>query len=157
MRAVRIGWIALALVGCSSPADKPPSAADSAATAMADAQPAAVSLADFAGTWSVRSTLVDDASKGVTYDLKATADTSGWSITFPGGDPIPLRMVAVEGDSIVTEAGPFESLIRKGVQVQSRTVMRMEDGKLKGTTTAHYQVSTADSVTRLSIEATRAP
>jgi hypothetical protein len=165
MRAVRSCCVAVLVLGCGKAADRPADAtgeAPAATTAApADAAPAegaaTLSLADLAGTWKVHSVVEGNDKVTLDYDLVATGDRSGWTINRAGRDPIPVRVVAVEGDSIVTEAGPFESLIRKGVQVQSRTVMRMEDGKLKGTTTAHYQVSTADSVTRLSIEATRAP
>jgi hypothetical protein len=149
-----MGWIALALVGCSRPADRPPETADAEATAMADA-PAAIALADIAGTWSVRSTLRDDPSKGVTYDLKATEDRSGWSITFPGRDPIPLRVVAVEGDSIVTEAGPFASEMRKGVQAHSRVVTRLEGDKMVGSVFVRYETSGPDTVATLELEGTR--
>ena len=69
-----------------------------------------------------------------------------------------MRVVAVEGDSIVWEAGPFESVIRKGVQVRvSRVVGRIRDGKLVGRTTARYDVAGADSVAHLTLEGTRAP
>jgi hypothetical protein len=156
MRAVRMGWIALALVGCTKPADKP-AVADAEVTGTADAAPAAVSLGDFAGTWSVRSTLRDDASKSVTYDLTATADSSGWSITFPGRDPIPLRVVAVEGDSIVTEAGPFESQMRKGQQAHSRVVTRLQGDKMVGTVIVWYEVWGPDSSASLDLEGTRKP
>lgn len=156
MRAVRMGWIALALVGCSKPADKPAETADAEATAMADA-PAAISLGDIAGTWSVRSTVRGNESQAVTYDLTATADRSGWSITFPGREPIPTRVVAVEGDSIVTESGPFESALRKGVQVNARVVTRLKGDKLVGSTVARYEVSGPDTVTYLDFEGTRKP
>jgi hypothetical protein len=36
------------------------------------------------------------------------------------------------GDSIITEMGPFESLLQKGVQVTTNSVMRLQDGKLWG-------------------------
>lgn len=155
MRAVRMGWIALTLVGCSRPADKPAETADAEATATADAAPAAISLADVAGTWSVRSSLLDDPGKSVTYELTATADSSGWSITFPGGDPIPLRMVAVEGDSIVTEAGPFASQMRKGQQAHSRVVTRLQGDRMVGTVDVRYEASGSDSTASLDLEGTR--
>ena len=166
MRAVRSCCVTLMVLGCGKAADRPAEAtgeAPAAATASpadaapAEAAPATLSLADLAGTWKVHSVVEGNDKVTLDYDLVATGERSGWTINRSGRDPIPVRVVAVDADSLVTEAGPFESLIRKGVQVQSRTVMRMEDGKLKGTTTAHYKVSTADSVTRLSIEATRAP
>jgi hypothetical protein len=161
MRTVTRCCAAALVLGCGRAGDKP---ADTTMdqTPAAEAAPAAapaatISLADLAGTWKVHSTVEGNDKVMLDYDLVATADRSGWSIKAPKRKPIPVRVVAVDGDSIVTEAGPFESLIRKGVQVSSRTVMRMQDGKLKGSTIAHYQVSTADSVARLNIEATRAP
>lgn len=154
MRAVMSCWIALLLVGCGTSADKPADTAVGEAPAMEEA-PATVSLADVAGTWNVRSK-VEGSDRELTYDMVATADRSGWSIKFPDRDPIPVRVVAVEGDSIVTEAGPFESALRKGVQVSSRVVARLEGGKLVGRTTARYDVTGPDTVTHLTWEATRA-
>ena len=161
MRVLKSCGVVLLVLGCGKAADKPADTTMGEAPA-ADAAPAAapaptISLADLAGTWKVHSTMEGNDKVMLDYDLVTTADRSGWSIKAPKREPIPVRVVAVDGDSIVTEAGPFESLIRKGVQVSSRTVMRMQDGKLKGSTTAHYQVSTADSVAQLNIEATRAP
>ena len=149
-------WIALVLVGCSKPADKPADTTVGEAPAT-EAAPATISLADVAGTWNVKSNVEGDESKVVTYDMVATADRSGWSINFPKREPVPVRIVAVEGDSIVSEAGPFESVLRKGVQVNTRVVSRLQDGKLVGTTVARYQVTGPDTVARLQFEGTRAP
>lgn len=154
MRAVTSCWVALVLVGCGRPADKPADATVGEAPAMEEA-PATASLADMAGTWNIRSK-VEGSDKEITYDLIATGDESGWSIKFPDREPIPVRVVAVEGDSIVYEAGPFESVLRKGVQVNSRVVSRLKDGKLVGRTTARYEVTGPDTVTHLTIEGTRA-
>ena len=156
MRAVRNCWITLLVVGCSKPADKPADSTVGAAPAMEEA-PATISLADVAGTWKVHSTVEGSERTAVSYDMVATADRSGWSINFPGRKPIPVRIVAVEGDSVVSEAGPFESVLRKGVQVNTRVVSRLKDGKLVGTTTARYQVSGPDTLARLTFEGTRAP
>ncbi len=156
MRAVRNCWIALLVVGCSKPADEPADATVGEAPATAEAA-TTISLADVAGTWKVRSSVEGKEGTAVTYDMVATADRSGWSITFPGRKPIPVRVVAVEGDSIVSEAGPFESALRKGVQVSTRVVSRLQDGKLVGTTRARYQVSGPDTVAHLNFEGTRAP
>jgi hypothetical protein len=156
MRAVTSCWIALVLVGCNKPADRPADTAVEEASA-GEAAPATISLDDVAGTWNVRSTVEGNESTVVTYDMVATSDRSGWSINFPNREPIPVRIVAVEGDSIVSEAGPFESVLRKGVQVRTHVVSRLRDGKLVGTTVARYQVTGPDSVARLSFEGTRAP
>jgi hypothetical protein len=156
MRVLRNCWIALRVMGCGKAADKPADTTMEEAPA-AEAAPATISLADVAGTWKVRSTVEGSQGTAVSYDMVATADRSGWSIKFPDRDPIPVRVVAVEGDSIVTESGPFESVLRKGVQVNTRVVVRLRDGKLVGTTAARYQVSGPDTLARLNFEGTRAP
>ena len=156
MRVVRNCCLVILVMGCGKTADQPEDAVVGEAPAVEDA-PATLSLADLAGTWNVRSTVEGDESKVVTYDIVATADQSGWSLKFPDREAIPVRVVAVEGDSVVTESGPFESQLRKGVQVSTVVVNRLKDGKLVGRTTARYQTSGADSVTHLSFEGTRAP
>jgi hypothetical protein len=64
--------------------------------------------------------------------------------------------VTIGGDSIITEAGPFESVRRKGVQVRTNSVMRLQDGNLVGNSVAHYVTKAADSVLRLRLTGTRA-
>jgi hypothetical protein len=160
MRCFALICTAVVLAGCGKPADRAPqdqAAMDTASPAQAApaAAPATISLADVAGRWKLRTT---DESGGtpVETELKATADTSGWTMTFPKRKPVPVRVVAVGGDSIVTEAGPFESFILKGVQVRTRTVNRLQDGKLVGTTEAHYALKGGrDSVARRPSVATR--
>lgn len=158
MRTMTSCWIAFLVMGCGKAAEKPAdtSVGDAPAADAAPA-PAGISLADVAGTWKIRSTVEGNEKQTVNYDLVATADRTGWTINFPNRDPIPARVVAVDGDSIVTESGPFESVLRKGVQVNSRVVLRLQDGKLVGTTTARYQVSGPDTLARLTLEGTRAP
>ena len=156
MRVSRFALL-LALVGCSTK-EKAPEAtpAPAAAPAAVAAPPPAFSFADAAGKW----TYVAKTPKGdtvlVTAELNATADGKGWALTFPKRAPIPMT-VTVSGDSAMTSAGPYESVLRKGVKVTTDGVIRMKDGKLVGTSTAHYSVKTADSVRALIIEATRKP
>jgi hypothetical protein len=45
---------------------------------------------------------------------------------------------------------------RKGVQVTTTGGLRLQNGNLVGTNTAHYKVKTADSVLVLNTTATRA-
>jgi hypothetical protein len=155
MRGLTSCCIALALVGCK-PAEKPAETTAGEAPAMAEA-PAGTALADMAGTWNVESKIEGSDKVAVTYEMVTTTDQNGWSIKFPNREPIPVRVVAVEGDSVVTEAGPFESALRKGVQVSTRVVARMQDGKLVGNTVARYDVTGPDTVARLTFVGTRAP
>lgn len=125
----------------------------------ADAQAAAapsLSLADLAGTWSMKNVLEDSARTEVAYEIVATADPTGWMLHLPNRDPTPLKVV-VAGDSVVTDAGPFESILRPGVQVTTRSVNRLEGGRMVGRFTAHYSTSGADSVSRGTVEGTRKP
>ena len=144
---------AVVLIGCAKSEEQP--ARDTTAAALAT--PTTISLGDVAGKWAVRNMTESGDSTLVSFEMVATANTSGWTFNFPNRKPVPVRVVAVDGDSIVTEAGPFESVLRKGVQVRSRTVNRLQDGKLVGVTVARYATSRPDSVLRLRFEGTRAP
>ena len=159
MRRFALCSVAAVLVGCgkseSRPAADTTAAAPAAGAAPAAAEgPAPISLADIAGKWKLKTT--DEAGKNVVESqFTATADTTGWKLTRPNGKTLPMH-VTVSGDSIITEAGPYESAIRKGVQVQSRMVLRLQEGKLVGTNEARYALKGGDSVAQRPAEATRA-
>ena len=91
-----------------------------------------------------------------TFVLTATADNTGWTLTFPGRSPEPAR-ITIAGDSITTDVGPYESVRRRGVQVRTNSVMRLQNDSLVGTTVARYTTSGRDSVLRLRVMGTRAP
>ncbi|HEV2641230.1 MAG TPA: hypothetical protein VGT98_00915, partial [Candidatus Elarobacter sp.] len=110
---------------------------------------------DVAGKWNVRAVPESGDTSATTYVLTATGTTSGWTITFPGRPPMAVK-VSTDGDSIMMNAGPYASVRRKGQQVTTNGVMRMQGGNLVGTTVAHYAVKTADSVLILRTEGTRA-
>jgi hypothetical protein len=157
MRAiVLLGFLAI-LAGCS----KPDRAADTATvdTGMnASAAPTSptISLADFAGKWNTRATDERGTMVGEAV-LVARTDTSGWTLTFPKQKPLPMRVVAVAGDSIVTEMGPYDSYLRKGAKIVNHAVNRLKDGKLVATVEARYTFAGRDSVVHLQVEGTRAP
>lgn len=135
-------------------------AADTAAVAVPAAPaPGAAVVAltpkDVAGKWNMRTMNEAGDSTLVVYVLNATPELTGSTITFEGRPPVPVHVVLV-GDSIVTDAGPYESALRKGVRVTTHGVSRIQNGRLVGTTTAHYKTSGADSVRRLRVEGTRA-
>lgn len=151
---------ALVLIGCEK---KEESAKDTATAAAATPAPAAaptpapISLADVAGKWQVRS--VPEAgtdTTATTYVLTATADTTGWQITFPSGVKVPIH-VTVSGDSVIEKTGTFPSQRRKGVKVMTEGSFKLQNGKMVGTTIAHYSKPGADSVLRLHTEGTKTP
>ena len=158
MRAPAFVSCAVLLVGCSSSEQKP--AADSPATAAAVAPAPApavtpISLASLAGKWTQRSRREGSDSVIVTAEVVATADPSGWTLKLPGRPVTPLKVTA-DGDSLIVSSGPYESVLRKGVQVTTNGVWRLQGDKLVGTTVAHYSAG-PDSVVRLTSEMTRTP
>jgi hypothetical protein len=148
---------ALAVLGCSRSDDSAVAADTAAGAVAATAAPAPIALADVAGRWTVHAVPETGDTTAIISQLNAGADTAGWTTTLPNRPPVATRVVLVSGDSIVTENGPYESVLRKGVQVRTRSVMRLRDGKLIGNTVATYSTSGADSVLRLRTEATRTP
>lgn len=157
MRRLAICCAALALAAGCAKSDK--SATDTAAVpepAMAP-PPSAITLADVAGTWNQKTMAESGDSVLTTSVLVATADTTGWTFSLEGRKPVPVRVVTVGGDSIVTVTGPFESVLRKGMKVTTTSVMRLEDGKLVSATTARYATKGADSVRQLRVIGERAP
>ena len=152
---------AAALAGCARPETEgaaDTAAGDTAAPAAAPASPATLSLSALAGRWNVRTVPETGPDTTTTTSvLNATADTTGWTQTFPNRQPIPVRVVAVAGDSAVTEAGPFQSVRRRGVQVRTRTVWRLQGDRLVGTSVARYVTTGPDSVHPARSEGTRAP
>jgi hypothetical protein len=145
--------VAAACSGSDGTADS--AAAATAATQQATPQP--IQLTDVAGVWTVRGMPMDRDTVIVTYELTATADTTGWTITFPGRPPVPVRVVSVAGDSVTTSAGPYESVLRPGVQVTTVGAFRLRDGRLVGNTVARYSGRTADSVITVRSEGERKP
>ena len=75
-------------------------------TAAAPAAPGALSPAAIAGTWRGRSFAGEGDSVVATWEFTATSETTGWTVTLtsaPKPQPIPVRVVAVGGDSIITD------------------------------------------------------
>jgi hypothetical protein len=57
----------------------------------------------------------------------------------------------------MTEAGPYESVLREGTQVTLHGVLRRDGDKLAGTTVARFSGGGPDSLLRVRTVATRAP
>jgi hypothetical protein len=157
MRIAILLGIATAIVGCAKADTKAADSAAAAAATVTPAAPAPIKLADVAGKWNVVGKDAATDSTLSSYVLTATADTSGWTITFPNRPPVAMRVVSFGGDSVVTESGSYESVLRKGVKVTLTGASHFKDGKLMGAAIAHYAVKTADSVRNLKTEGTRAP
>jgi len=147
----------VALLAACSKSEQTPGADSAAAATAAVTTPAPITLAAVAGKWTVEGRRASDDSLLVSYELSATSDTTGWTLTLPGNRVVPIQVWTVAGDSIVLHAGPFESVLRKGVQVTTHSVMRMDGARLVGTTVSRYNVTTADSVLSIRTIGTRMP
>lgn len=152
-----IGCLAM-VAGCTKAEDRSVGAASgsdtAATTSAATPEAGTVSLSDFAGRWKLHST-DEGGGNPVDTELRATADTSGWTLIGPDKKTYPVRVLSVAGDSIVTESGPRPSWVRKGAQVTTRTVYRLEGDKLMGRIESRFKIGNRDSTGQRTSEGTR--
>ena len=130
--------------------------ATAAAATPVPAAPAPLKASDVAGNWTVVGKNAATDSTLVTYDMATTSDST-FTLTFANGQKVQGRVVGISGDSMMIEAGPYPSVLRKGVQVRTSGTLRLQDGKLVGTTVARYNTKRADSVVNIRTEGTRKP
>jgi hypothetical protein len=116
--------------------------------AMETSEAPTIALGDVAGTWAMDALTETGDSAIVTMEMTATDSYDGWTITFTDRDPIATRVIAVGGDSIVSEFGPYESALRAGVMVTTTSVIRLDGDNLVGTFMARYETTEADSILR---------
>lgn len=91
------------------------------------------------GTWNGKSMIGPKDSVVTTYTITIAADGKSGTMVFPNHDPIPLRVVALGGDSVITEAGPYPSVLRPGQTVTLlRTVARVKGNDMTGMFQATY-------------------
>ena len=147
MRPTIVLLIAAALAGCTKAGNQ--AAGNAAATPT-------LALADLAGKWTIQNMAEGSDSVLVTSELNATATMEGWTIVLTGRPPIPQHVV-LAGDSVVLHGGPFESVLRPGLMVNTTGTYRLVNGMLEGWTVAHYTTTDADSVATLKSRGMRAP
>jgi len=159
-RITRVALLSSSILLVAACAKKEQPAQDTAAAMTPAAAPApapTLALADVAGKWQFASTPTSGKDTSATkWVLTATADTTGWTMTFPDKQVVPLQ-VSVAGDSIMLSSAEFSSQRRKGTKVKTESTIRLADGKLSGMTNAHYATKNADSTLTLKTEGTRMP
>lgn len=151
MRTMTIALSLALIAGCAK--EKP---AVQEAPPVTPAAPAPINLADVAGDWTVSVMPAASDSVLLTYQLHATAADTGWTVTFSGRKPMALQIMPM-GDSITTTMAAYESVLRKNTKVSTDGVMHLVDGKLTGTTIAHYTTTQADSVVNLRMSGVKTP
>lgn len=108
--------------------------------AAAQQQQHGIKLGDVAGVWDSRTLMGANDSVVATTVLTATADGKGWTMTFPDREPVAVRVVSMGGDSIVTETGPYASILRAGQQVTLlRMIAHYTGDQMSGTFSAEYE------------------
>ena len=106
--------------------------AKKSAPAPTQAAAAAVSWAGLAGSWEGKTTRNNSDSVVTTLTTTFTADKKIW-IKFPNREPVASRLITMGGDSIVTEAGPYESVTRPGHKATTRQTSHVSGDKMWGT------------------------
>ena len=109
-----------------------------ATAARGEAQAGIKIPAGVAGTWEGKSMLGPKDSVATTWTLTAMADAKGWMLKLPNRDAVAARVIAAGGDSVVTESGPYQSVLRAGQQVTTRTTAHYKGDMSTGTFTATY-------------------
>ena len=124
-------------------------------TTAAMAAPAMPTLATFAGTWQLSATLAG-VEKPVLSTLTSSPDGATWTISLEGRPNVPMT-ASIVGDSLVAVSAEYESVLRKGVMVTTRTASVLVDGALTGNLVATYKTPKGEEVVVGTVTGTRAP
>ena len=113
---------------------------------------AAKKSADYAGTWQITSTLVG-AAKPVAGTLVGTPD--GKFTLSLDGRPNIAQTTSMSGDSLVNVSAEYESVLRKGVMVVTRTATMMNGDTMNGTIEATYKTPKGEEKVQGTVTGTR--
>jgi hypothetical protein len=105
--------------------------------ALAMAAPAGAQNA--AGVWNNKFMIGAKDSVIGTVVITVSDDEKTWIMKFSDRPPIPVRVVATGGDSVMTDAGPYPSTKRPGQSVTLlHSVSHFKGDHMTGTFEAHY-------------------
>ncbi len=144
-------FLAVALVACAT---NDADTTDSAAGAVDG--PAPLTAADIAGTWS-GSTVAEGSDSVVNrWTSIRESDTTGKYVSVNSPDTVRYSVV-YDADSMVATSQPFTTSAIPNAQVIFRSVGRLRDGKLVGTSATMLAANPDSVVARGRWEATRNP
>jgi hypothetical protein len=93
----------------------------------------------FAGKWNGRATVGEADSVLIIFALTIAPDGKSATMGFFNQAAVPARILAVGGDSMVIEAGPYQSVLRPWESVTSlHSVAHFKGNKMRGTFDAVY-------------------
>jgi hypothetical protein len=149
MRASLILLSLLFPIGCAGGDDAAPAAdADAPATTME----AAATPADFAGTWGLTA-MLEGTAEPVPVTIVGTEDGT-FTLSLQEREPLALE-VSMAGDSLVLVSPEYESVLRDGVMVSTRSAVVLVAGRMVGELTATYRTSEGTEVVSGTIEGDR--
>lgn len=157
MRTTQTALALLVLAALTACAPKEGAKTETTAMAPAPAMaPAAKTPASFAGTWSTTATL-EGTAKPVPSTLTGSADGATWTVSLEGR-PNVAATASMSGDSLVIQSAEYESVLRKGVMVTTRTASVMSDNTMMmGNMVASYKTPKGVEEVKGTIMSTRAP
>ena len=139
------------LAACGSGADAP--ADDAPMDEAAETMEAAPTMADFAGTWELTA-MVEGADAPVNVRMEGTADGS-WTMYLQDREPM-IAEASIVGDSLVLQMPTYESVLREGVMVSTRSAVVIDGDSMMGNLVATYQTPEGDEVVSGSMQGARA-
>ena len=156
MRCLALIIGASIVVACTSKEAPPAPPAPPAAPSAQTPTPAPINLASIAGKWNFKVMGETNDNVLTTYTLVVATDTASWTMTFPKRKPLTLH-VAIAGDSVMLRSPEYQSVLRRGLKVNTTSVLRVSGDKLVGNAVAHYAIATHDSVLVFRSVGTKAP
>ena len=136
------------VAACGGDSNDAPATEEAAATMEATGP----SLADLTGTWNLMA-MVDGTPDPISVVVEFAADGSAM-MTLPDRDPMAMT-VTMTGDSIIMQGPEYESVIREGVTVSTRTAAVVHDDMMMGSLTATYQSADGTEIVGGTMEGTR--
>jgi hypothetical protein len=114
-------------------------------SAPADEMPTAEAptMAAFVGTWALTAT-IEGTPDPVPVGVTGTAD-GAFTMTLPDREPMAVQ-VSMSGDSLVMMVPEYESVIRDGVMVSTRSAVVVDGDQMMGTLTATYRTPEGEEV-----------
>lgn len=140
----------LLLAACGGESsDAPPADAETAVEAMPSLEE---TLASMSGVWNLMAEIEGTEDP---IAVRIDAGTDGvWTMTLPDREPMVVD-VTMQGDSLVMEVPDYESVIRDGVTVSTRTAAVVDGDQMMGTITATYRSAEGDEVVGGTMEGSR--
>ena len=156
MRSFRSLLLLPLVLACSKP-DGEPASDTAAAAASAPAALAALRAADVSGTWQGSTLAAQGDSVLSRWTSITTSDSTGKMVFAGMRDTIPFR-ATFDGDSMVAVSQPYtRPSTPRGPKAVFRSVGRLRDGKLSGTSVTALADKPDSVLARSRWEATRAP